>query len=184
MVHFMPWFVAKPYDSSWGWHWTMNHFNPNIVSTNGERAIASWYYPKIGPYDSADPAALENQVLLLKLAGADGVIVDWYGTDNYYDYAVNNEKTLALFHWTRRAGLKFSLCFEDATVKNEVSGGIITAAEAVKHTQKTMRYVETNYFNDASFLRLNGHPVLLNFGPQYFTNTSDWTAIFSVLVAK
>src|SRR5674476_1519299 len=49
MVHYMPWFVSQPYSGSWGWHWTMNYFNPNIVNTNGEQAIASWYYPLIGP---------------------------------------------------------------------------------------------------------------------------------------
>ena len=59
MVHYMPWFVSQPYSGSWGWHWTMNHFNPNVINpTNGEQEIASWYYPLIGPYDSADPAVL------------------------------------------------------------------------------------------------------------------------------
>ena len=90
---------------------------------NGERQIASWYYPLIGPYDSVDPAVLEYHVLLMKLAGIDGVIVDWYGQDNYNDYAVNNQRTLALFDHTRKAGLKFSLCYEDATIQAEINGG-------------------------------------------------------------
>ena len=90
MVYYMPWYVAKPYSGSWGWHWTMNHFNPDVINASGERQIASWYYPLIGPYDSADPAVLEYHVLLMKLAGIDGVIVDWYGPDNYADYAINN----------------------------------------------------------------------------------------------
>ena len=34
----------------------------------------------------SDPAVLEYHVLLMKLGGIDGVIVDWYGQDNYYDY--------------------------------------------------------------------------------------------------
>jgi glycosyl hydrolase family 99 len=181
MVHFMPWFVAKPFSSSWGWHWTMNYFNPDTFNTNGRREIASWYYPQIGPYDSDDPVVLEYQVLLLKLASVDGVIVDWYGMDNYLDYAVNNQRTLALFGWTRRAGLKFSLCYEDATILNEINGGYITSNNAVAHAQKTMLYAETNFFDDPSFLRLKGRPVLLNFGPQYFTASGDWVAIFSVL---
>src|SRR5262245_56587850 len=110
LAYYMPWFVAKPFSSSWGWHWTMNHYDPEVVNAFGERQIASWYYPLIGPYDSADPAVLEYHVLLMKLAGIDGVIVDWYGRDNYYDYAINNERTRALFDYTRRARLKFSLC--------------------------------------------------------------------------
>src|SRR5258706_6243959 len=138
MVHYMPWFIAKPYSSSWGYHWTMNHYNPDTFYTNGNRNIASWYYPLIGPYDSADPAVLEYHVLLMKLGGVDGVIVDWYGSDNYYDYGINNQRTLALFNYTRKAGLKFSLCYEDATIQAEISGGSmngvnVTAGHAIAH---------------------------------------------------
>jgi hypothetical protein len=181
MAHYMPWYVAPPTSGSWGWHWTMNHFNPNLLNTNGQRQVASWYYPLIGPYDSADPVVLEYHVLLMKLAGIDGVIVDWYGMDNYNDYAVNNQRTLALFNYTRKAGLKFSLCYEDQTIQHEIDGGFITAAGAVAHAQQTLLYAQTNFFADPSYLRLNNAPVLLNFGPQYFKTNADWVTIFSVL---
>lgn len=181
MVHYMPWYVAQPYSGSWGWHWTMNHYHPNVSNPDGRQEIASWYYPLIGPYDSLDPAVLEYHVLLMKLAGIDGVIVDWYGPDKFNDYDINNQRTLALFNFTRKAGLKFSLCYEDQTIQQEVNGGFISAGTAVAHAQQTMLYVQTNFFEDASFLRLNQAPVFLNFGPQYFKNTADWRSIFSVL---
>ncbi len=181
LVHYMPWYVAKPYSASWGWHWTMNHFQPDVIGTNGQRQIASWYYPSIGPYDSLDPSVLEYHVLLMKLAGVDGVIVNWYGTDNFNDYAVNHQRTLALFNYTRRAGLKFSLCYEDQTIQREIDGNFITAGAAIAHAQQTLLYVQTNFFADASHLRLASAPVFLNFGPQYFKNNSDWVSIFSVL---
>jgi hypothetical protein len=191
MVHYMPWFQS-PYSlgaGNWGYHWKMgNNYNPNTIGANGERQIASWYYPLIGPYDSLDPAVLEYHVLLMKLAGIDGVIVDWYGQDNYYDYSINNQRTLALLNYTRMAGLKFSLCYEDATIRAETNGGTmngitVTAGNAIAHAQQTMLYAETNYFTDPGFLRLNNAPVLLNFGPQYFANNSDWVSLFSVLKA-
>lgn len=181
MVYYMPWYVAKPYSSNWGWHWTMDHFNPDIINAAGERQIASWYYPLIGPYDSADPVVLEYHVLLMKLAGIDGVIVDWYGPDNYLDYGINNERTAAIFQYARKAGLKFSLCYEDATIQQKINGGYIAATGAIANAQQTMRYVQTNYFSDASYLRWNNQPVLLNFGPQYFKQNSQWQVIFSVL---
>jgi Glycosyl hydrolase family 99 len=184
MVHYMPWFVSQPFSGSWGFHWTMNHFNPNVINTNGEREIASWYYPAIGPYDSDDPAVLEYHVLLMKLAGINGVIVDWYGMDNFNDYAINNQRTLALFNYIRKAGLKFSLCYEDSTIQQEVNGGFITASGAIAHAQQTLLYAQTNFFTNACFLRLSNAPVLLNFGPQYFHNDSDWSNIFSVLAAS
>ena len=184
MVHYMPWFVSQPYSGSWGWHWTMNHFNPNVLNANGEQEIASRNYPLIGPYDSLDPAVLEYHVLLMKLAGIDGVIVDWYGPDNFADYAVNNQRTLALFNYTRKAGLKFSLCYEDQAIQQEINGSYVTAGAAIANAQQTMLYVQTNFFTDASFLRLSNAPVLLNFGPQYFKKNSDWVSIFSVLNAS
>jgi hypothetical protein len=184
MVHYMPWFVSQPFSGSWGWHWTMNRFNPDVVNpTNGKPQIASWYDPLIGPYDSSDPAVLEYHVLLMKLAGIDGAIVDWYGMDDFNDYAVNNTRTLDFFNYTRKAGLKFSLCYEDATIRQEINGGFITAADAVAHAQQTMLYAETNFFTDPGFLRWKASPVLLNFGPQYFSNSAAWVSNFSVLNA-
>jgi hypothetical protein len=183
MVHYMPWFESQAYAGYWGWHWTMNYFSPNATKTNGDRKIASWYYPLAGPYDSEDPAVLEYHVLLMKLAGIDGVIADWYGMDNFNDYALNNQRTIALLNEARKAGLSFSLCYEDATIQHEISGGFITAAGAVAHAQQTMLYAQSNYFTDPGFLRLKNMPVLLNFGPQYFTSSGQWSSIFSVLNA-
>lgn len=183
MVHYMPWFESQPYSGYWGWHWTMNFFNPGTINTNGYPEIASWYYPMIGPYDSADSTVLEYHVLLMKLAGIDGVIVDWYGVDNFNDYALINQRTVDLFNYTRKAGLTFSLCYEDATIGNEISGGFLNATSAVSHAQQTMLYAQTNYFTDPSYLRWNNMPVLLNFGPQYFKSSTQWVTIFSVLNA-
>jgi hypothetical protein len=183
MVYYMPWYTARPYSDGWGWHWTMDHFNPDTVNASGERQIASWYYPLIGPYDSSDPAVLEYHVLLMKLAGVDGVIVDWYGSANYLDYGINNQATVRLFQFTRKAGLKFSICYEDQTIQHIIDGNFLAPGDALFHAQTEMLYLETNFFSDASYLRLKGQPVLLNFGPQHFMMSSNWEDIFSVLGA-
>ena len=75
MAHYMPWFEAKPISPGWGWHWTMNHYHPDQV-TDGRREAASRYYPLMGLYDSSDPDALDCHVLLMKLAGLDGVLIE------------------------------------------------------------------------------------------------------------
>jgi hypothetical protein len=181
MVYYMPWYASKPFDSEWGWHWTMDHFNPDKNTTSGEKEIASWYYPLIGPYDSADPAVLEYHVLLMKLAGISGVIVDWYGSTDYYDYASVNRNTAKLFEYTRRAGLKFAICYEDQTIQRLIEGKRLTAADAILHARQEMLYLQTNFFCDPSYFRLNGKPLLENFGPQYFLASSNWDEIFSAL---
>ena len=183
MVYYLPWFTAKPYSGSWGWHWTMDYFNPEMVSASEERQIASWYYPLIGPYDSSDPAVIEYHVLLMKLAGIDGVTVGWYGSANFLDYGINNQATVKLFQFARKAGLKFSICYEDQTIQHMIDGKYLAAGDAISHAQQEMLYLQTNFFSDASYLRLKGQPVLLNFGPQHFMMSSNWEDIFSVLVA-
>ncbi|MGC3957284.1 MAG: glycoside hydrolase family 71/99-like protein [Verrucomicrobiota bacterium] len=183
LVYYMPWYVAKPFSDTWGWHWTMDHFNPDVTDASGEKQIASWYHPLIGPYDSADPVVLEYHVLLMKLAGIDGVIVDWYGRESHLDYGINNERTAALFQYTRKAGLKFALCYEDRTVLQQINDGVLAATNAILHAQQTMLYVQNNYFGDPSYLQWSNRPVLLNFGPQYFKTNEQWEQIFSVLEA-
>ncbi|MGC9941294.1 MAG: glycoside hydrolase family 71/99-like protein [Verrucomicrobiota bacterium] len=184
MVYYMPWFSAKPFKAEWGWHWTMDRFNPDTINTLGQRQIASWYYPLIGPYDSSDPVVLEYHVLLMKLSGIDGVIVDWYGATDFMDYGVNNQATMKLFEFTRKAGLKFAICYEDQTIQHLIDGHQLSAGGAVAHAREEMLFMQTNWFSDPSYLRLNNRPVLLNFGPQYFMQNTNWVDIFSGLGAS
>jgi len=180
-VYYMPWFAAKPYSTNWGWHWTMDHFNPDLRDAAGQQQIASWYYPLIGPYDSTDPTVLEYHVLLMRLAGIDGVMVDWYGSTEDFDYGANNRATARLFDFTRKAGLKFAICYEDQTIQHLISAGRLGETESIRHAQQEMLYLQTNYFGDPSYFRVNGQPLLQNFGPQYFQASTNWEEIFSVL---
>ena len=178
LVYYRPWYVAKPFSATWGWHWTMDHFDPEQVDASGQRQIASWYRPLIGPYDSADPAVLEYHVLLMKLAGIDGVVVNWYGPDDYLDYAINNQRALALCGLARKAGLKFALCYEDQSIQRQVAGGNVAAADALARARQTMSYAQSQFFGDPAYLRLTNRPVLLNFGPQFFKEDTQWENIF------
>jgi hypothetical protein len=180
-TYYLPWYVAQPYSATWGWHWTMGHFDPEVLDATGQRQVASWYRPLIGPYDSADPIVLEYHVLLMKLSGIDGVIVDWYGAEDYLDYAINNARTLAICRLAGKAGLQFALCYEDQTVRQQVDGGHLAAEDAIAHAQQTMLYLQRQYFSDPAYLRLDSRPVLLNFGPQYFKENAQWEAILAVL---
>ncbi len=51
------------------------------------------FYPLIGPYASSDKAVIEYQLLLMKYAGIDGVLIDWYGSFDVNDYGPNLKNT-------------------------------------------------------------------------------------------
>ncbi len=181
MAHYMPWYQTPATSSRWGWHWTMDHFNPRVTDEDGRPQIASHYMPLTGPYDSSDPDLLEYQVLLMKLSGIDGVIVDWYGIENFRDYADLNRATGKLFEYIQKAGLLFSICYEDQTVKHMVEGGHIEESERLTRGQADMTYMQAQWFTDAAYLKANGQPLLFTFGPQYFKSATDWEAMFSDL---
>ncbi len=181
LAHYMPWYEAKPYSGRWGWHWTMGRFNPDRLM-NGRPEIASHYTPLIGPYDSADPAVLECQVLLMKLAGIDGVVLDWYGPDDFLDYAIIHRNAEKLIPYLKRAGLRFAVCYEDQTVRAMVDAKKLQPQEAVEHGRRVMRWLQDYWFRDPDYIRLDGKPLLLVFGPQYYSG-DQWTQILSALAA-
>ncbi len=176
----MPWYASKPISGHWGWHWTMDRYKPDKVGANGRRQIASHYRPLIGPYDSNDPDALECQVLLMKFAGISGVIIDWYGTQNFRDYATIHRNSLSLIKHLKQAGLKFAVCYEDQSVKHMIEGGKLKKVQEMAHAKKEFQWMEQNWFNDPAYMKLGGKPVLLIFGPQHFKKP-QWNQITSNL---
>lgn len=178
LAHYMPWYQNPDTSGYWGWHWTMDHFNPSQTDENGRPNIASHYTPLTGPYDSSDDALLEYQVLLMKLSGIDGVIVDWYGIDAFRDYATLHASTLKLFDWVKKAGLLFSICYEDQTIKHMVDGGVVKQEDARTRGQAVMQYMQEHWFTDDIYVKGNGQPLLFIFGPQFFKSAPDWETMF------
>jgi hypothetical protein len=184
MAHYMPWYQAPPLSGQWGWHWTMNHFSPSQAEDATWTNFASHYTPQIGLYDSSDPEVLDYQVQLMKLSGIDGVIVDWYGMENFWDYGTINASTEKLFQAIKKAGLKFVICYEDQTLKHMVENGHIKEEDAIVHGQEVMQYLQDTWFQDEAYLKVNNQPVLFTFGPQYLKSGEDWQALFDALDPK
>ena len=171
LVHYMPWFASKPVSGQWGWHWTMNHFNPEVVSSDGRREIASQDYPLIGPYDSGDEDALECQVLQMKFAGINGVVIDWYGTENFRDYGLVHRNSQRLIEKIIKAKLQFAICYEDQSVRHMVENGHVPKSEEIAAALKALTWLTENCFTAPEYVTLDGRPVLLVFGPQHFLKT-------------
>ena len=170
LAHYMPWYSAKPEVGEWSWHWTMDHSDPNVVGWSGKRKIASHQYPLIGLYDSGDISVLECQVQQMKLAGIDGVIIDWYGIHDLNDYRLIHENTKKLVSVIKRAGLQFAICFEDRSILEALKKGEIKESEVIIRGRESIQWVAQNWFVEDAYLKINGKPVLLVFGPLALNN--------------
>jgi len=182
-AHYMPWFEtpATSPDGKWGQHWTMANETPDIIGPNGRRQIASYFYPMSGPYASSDRDIIDYQLLLMKYSGIDGVIVDWNGSHNVYDYPLIKRNTDSLFKRLPYAGLQFSICYEDAQLTNVKS---IAGIDTITAAQQDFTYLQNAYFGSRSYVKINNQPLLLNFGPQVMKQPDQWQRALSVLSPK
>jgi glycoprotein endo-alpha-1,2-mannosidase len=177
-MHYMPWFQSQEVSGFWGSHWTMANKNPENILPNGNREIAAHYYPLIGPYDSGDPWVIEYHVLLMKYAGIDGILIDWYGSHDVLDYRANLNNSNKLIKGIRDCGLQFSLVYEEFTAE-EV--GQRTSFSDIDAAKQDIGYIQTNYLRYDEYIRINDQPLLLTFGPRYFRDRNQWTEILGVL---
>lgn len=173
MAHYMPWFTANEDEGHWGWHWTMNHFDPSRRN-EGRREIASHFYPLIGTYDSRDPLVIEYHLLTMKLSGIDGVIIDWYGREDFRDYAMLHQATMAVVEEADRLGMKFIICYEDQTLGALVEAGKLRSEDKVIHAASELEWLSDNLFNLPGYVRHEGEPVLLSFGQNGLSN-EQWS---------
>jgi hypothetical protein len=169
-MHYMPWFEtpATLGGSSWGYHWKMRNKNPNIVDSQGRRQIAAHYYPQIGPYASRDADVIEYHTLLMKLAGVDGLMIDWYGVQgtngDLNDLLASSN---AIVSQTQDFGMDYSVVLEDRFSAD------------LNQAKANVAYLRDNYFNDPNYIRINADndPLLMVFGPITFQTPSQWTGI-------
>jgi hypothetical protein len=181
-VHMMPWFETPASSGKWGKHWTMNNQNPDVIDATGRRQIASFYYPLIGPYASADHDVIEYQLLLMKYAGVDGVLVDWSTTIKAFDFPKNVQNAEAIIAVTAAVGLEFSVVYEDHNVALAEAQGFVQ--NAIAQGQADLAYLQNNYWPKPNYVHVNGAPLVLDFGPQTFMMPSDWQQIFAPLSQK
>lgn len=166
-MHYMPWFETPESIGIWGWHWTMNTMNPDKI-IDSQRQIASHYYPLIGPYASRDKDVIEYHLLLMKLSGVDGILIDWYGTvGSNGDVKDLLKSSDSIVSYTDDFGIDFGVVLEDRFSRS---------ANDVKANLAYLRY---NYFNRQEYIRIgiDSLPLLCIFGPITFQEPADWTDI-------
>ncbi|MES2429346.1 MAG: sugar-binding protein [Bacteroidota bacterium] len=204
-MHYMPWFSAPQNPGSgttsfgngntgatnkWGQHWSRvgnnTKFPDNFITVTDYRGltvqtrdICAHYHPLIGPYDGKDTAVIEYHLLLMKLSGIDGVMIDWYGKggNGAGDAAPLLVNSNALINGTEETGLKFALTMEDAAWK-DINAAIDNG-----------NYAINNYFNKPEYVKLGDlrgsnatsatAPLITVFGPQKFKTPGQWNTILS-----
>ncbi len=188
-VHMMTWFWTdvdnihpekESKNNPWFGHWTMDTKNPEIIdSVTGQRQIATHYYPLTGPYASRDKNIIEYQLLLMKLAGIDGIIFNYSTLNPAWDFPKLIEATDSIAKMTQRVGLEFAIMYEDQHVRDAANRKELNM-DSMSRAKEDMKYIKERYFLEPNYIKVDGRPVLLDFGPQYFTTEEQWTEIFSV----
>lgn len=176
LMHYMPWYQSPNVDGYWGQHWTMNTADPTIIS-NGRRQIASHFYPLIGPYSSSDTLVLQWQSLLMKYAGVDGIIIDWYGTSGVHDYGILADASEVIAHQFASTGLEFSYMYEDRTVEqvqiNLPNAGSVSSILVTDFSHLLAQSTHPKH------TRLGNQPLLTLFGPEYVHSAATWDSAFT-----
>lgn len=76
-IFYYPWYGTPARDGAWE-HWNQNNHKPP-----GD--VYSRYYPAGGPYSSADPAVVDQQMAEIASAGVDEVVISWWGRGSQED---------------------------------------------------------------------------------------------------
>ena len=174
-AHYMPWFQTPEFSGYWGNHWTMANKNPEEF-INGQRSIASHYYPLIGPYDSSDEHYLEYALICMKLSGIEGILIDFYGQSQFNDYPQLLIASNDVIEMCEKVGLDFAIVYEDRTIKSILDQSY---GNKVGLAKEDLLYIEKNYFSKSHYINIGNKPILLNFGPITLTSNKDWENAFS-----
>lgn len=104
---------------------------------------------------SDDPRTINSQVQAAHAVGIDGFVVDWYG--GVTDYALpTNKATLLLASACESFGMEFSIMLD--------SGAFKWTSDKKAAFASALSYVKTKYFPMANYSKLNGKPLLWEFG--------------------
>mmetsp|Transcript_14361 Transcript_14361/g.28682 ORF Transcript_14361/g.28682 Transcript_14361/m.28682 type:complete len:591 (-) Transcript_14361:142-1914(-) len=179
MMHVMPWFSTEKDED---YHWAMylakkdDLYLMDRYKRNG--TIASYYTPLIGPYDSSDPVTIRLQLDLMKQAGVDGIILNWYGITDRLDYLTNKIGSDAIIKEVSAAGMSWTICYEDSTIDKKK-----TAEAQNDQLRDDWLYIRDEYIKKfPGVLRDkngSGRPIFYVFGPRQFKSLTVWTTMLS-----
>jgi hypothetical protein len=123
---------------------------------------------------------IECHLSQMRLAGIDGVIVDWYGLSNFRDYPLLHNATTEILKACPKFGMGFAVCYEDQTIPALEAAGKLAPKSRVTHVSKELAWLAENWFREKAYLRSANAPLFLSFGQSGLTDT-EWATCLASL---
>ena len=174
-AHLLTWFKTKEYSGSWEmWQseYAQSPHNPEDILFDGKKDIASTSYPLTGVYDSSDPDIIEYQLMLMKLSGIDGVIVDWDGLRlNRY----RHDTFMDILPFLIKYDMKLIMCYEEWSAYWPV-GEFENRMKEIKQAEKDIEYLYENFASLDIYGTINGKKPILVFRKihEKLFNADEW----------
>lgn len=112
-AHLLTWFQTKEKSGKWEM-WQSDYKNsehdPDQFIDDKHRDLAVTTYPLTGAYDTSDDDLIEYQLLQMKMAGIDGVIVDW---DTREINTYRHDGFMRVLKHLKAYDMKLIVCFEE-----------------------------------------------------------------------
>jgi hypothetical protein len=119
-------------------------------------------------YSSTDPTQIKNQINDMISRGINGVIIDWYGPNNYADQATQ----LIMAEAEKHPGFTFAIMVDQGAIKDYSCSG----CSPQQAMTSIMQYVEQTYFPSPAYMTRQGQPVVTNFDID-LSYSIDWNAV-------
>jgi hypothetical protein len=158
-LFYYPWYGNPAVAGSYR-HWPQGNLTP-------PSEISSNFYPKLGAYDSGDPAALNQHMNWIKQSGAGTIVYSWWGQGSYEDKLVPVVMAAAAQH-----GIKVNWHIEPYRGR--------TAASTVADIQ----YINSHYGSSPAFYRDPDHGNRPAFYIFQSLHIGDWSALDQVNAAN
>jgi hypothetical protein len=123
-------------------------------------------------YSSTDPAQIKSQMADMISRGIDGVIIDWYGPNNFIDQATQ----LVMAEAETHPGFTFAIMVDQGALEWDSCSGCSPQQALVNQLQ----YAEKTYFSSPAYMTWQGQPVITNFNID-LSYSIDWNALNSNL---
>lgn len=123
-------------------------------------------------YSSTDPAQVKRQIADMISRGINGVIIDWYGQDDFIDPATQ----VVMAEAEKHPGFTFAIAVDQGAIKWHSCSGCNPQQALISQLQ----YVEQKYFTSPAYMTQDGQPVVTNFDIDLHYSI-DWNAVNAAL---